>query len=503
MLIDFFNNSSKHAFILAFLMLLSFINSAQINAFYSDAVFNTPKNQSFLETYLTISSSSLSKQKKGNQFQNSIQITLKIMQDSQLVKINKYNLLGPTFCDTCIKPSFIDVQRYSLNNGIYNIQLQISDNYDKKIKPLQIESRVKIDFNPNQIQNSSIELVETFTKTNSIGILSKSGYDLIPYTINYFPEATKNLNFYFEAYHADTIIGKNKPVLFYYYIEESQQLKKLNEFGSFKKQIANEVNPLLGKINISKLASGNYNLVIELKDENNITHLQQKIFFQRLNKQIDNETLTKNNNIKNVTDYFGKCNHADTLKMFVECLWPIADGIDKDRIINQAIKKEPELMKKFVIDFWQRRANDTVNPLNLWANYYKNVQTVMANFKCGKQKGYYSERGRVYLQYGAPNQRSQQKNEQNTFPYEIWQYYSLTDGTNKQRFTNRKFVFVNKNLGDDCYTMIHSDMRGEIYNDRWQFEITRRNSDGVSNPDNTAPKGTEFNQFNEIYNNPR
>jgi GWxTD domain-containing protein len=189
--------------------------------------------------------------------------------------------------------------------------------------------------------------------------------------------------------------------------------------------------------------------------------------------------------------------------MFVECLWPIADGIDKDRIINQAIKKEPELMKKFVIDFWQRRANDSVNPLNLWANYYKNVQTVMANFKCGKQKGYYSERGRVYLQYGAPNQRSQQKNEQNTFPYEIWQYYSLTDGTNKQRFTNRKFVFVNKNLGDDCYTMIHSDMRGEIYNDRWQFEITRRNSDGVSNPDNTAPKGTEFNQFNEIYNNPR
>ena len=64
MLIDFFNNSSKHALILAFLMLLSFINSAQINAFYSDAVFNTPKNQSFLETYLTISNSSLSKQKK-------------------------------------------------------------------------------------------------------------------------------------------------------------------------------------------------------------------------------------------------------------------------------------------------------------------------------------------------------------------------------------------------------------------------------------------------------
>ncbi len=503
MLITYFLNSSKHPITLAFLMLLSFINYAQINAFYSDAVFNTPKNQPFLETYLTFSSKSLSNQKKDNQFQNSINITLKIIQDSQIVKINKYNLIGPSFCDTCIKPSFIDVQRYSLKNGIFNIQIEISDNYDLKIKPLKIESVVKIDFKPYQIQSSSIELVESFKKTNSIGILTKSGYDLIPYNTNYFPESSENLSFYYEVYNADTIIGKNKPFLFYYYIEESQQLKKLNEFGSFKKQIANTVNPLLGKINISKLSSGNYNLVIELKDENNTTHLQQKIFFQRLNKMIDNELLIKNNNIKNVVDYFGRCNNTDTLKMFVECLWPIADGIDKDRIINQAIKKEPELMKKFVIDFWQRRSNDSINPLNLWANYYKNVQTVMANFKCGKQKGYYTERGRVYLQYGPPNQRSQQKNEQNTFPYEIWQYYSLTDGTNKQRFTNRKFVFVNKNLGDDCYTMVHSDMRGEIYNDRWQFEITRRNNDGISNPDNTDPKGTEFNQFKEIYDNPR
>ena len=52
MLIDFFHNSSKHAFILAFLMLLSFNNSSQINAFYSDAVFSTPKNQSFLDESL-------------------------------------------------------------------------------------------------------------------------------------------------------------------------------------------------------------------------------------------------------------------------------------------------------------------------------------------------------------------------------------------------------------------------------------------------------------------
>jgi len=127
----------------------------------------------------------------------------------------------------------------------------------------------------------------------------------------------------------------------------------------------------------------------------------------------------------------------------------------------------------------------------------------LANFKCGKQQGYYTDRGRVYLQYGPPSQRAMQPNEQNTFPYEIWQYYRTTDASNGQFFSNRKFVFVNKMIGDDCYMLVHSDMRGEIYNPRWQFELTRRNNNGIADPDNNTPAGTETNQFNEIYSNPR
>lgn len=160
-------------------------------------------------------------------------------------------------------------------------------------------------------------------------------------------------------------------------------------------------------------------------------------------------------------------------------------------------------MKNFIVDFWQRRAADTANPLNMWASYYKNVQQVMVLFKCGKQKGYYSDRGRVYLQYGAPSQRTQQNNENNTFPYEIWQYYRTTDQVNGQFFSNRKFVFVNRMLGDDCFMLVHSDMRGEVNNPRWQFELTRRNNNGIANPDNTTPAGTQDNQFNDFYSNPR
>ena len=497
------NTKQKTIILLAFLMLLGFSINSQITAYFNYGVFNVPKNSPFLESYITIDGFSLKAKKTNNKYQNSVNILLTIYKDTNIVKANKYNLMGPFFDDTLKSPAFIDNQRYTLANGTYTVITQLTDNFDAKQKPLITKSVVVMAFNTNLLQSSSIQVLESFKKAATITSLTKSGYDLIPYNVNYFPESQNELAFYFESYNTDTVLGKNKPFIYSYYIESSTSLKKLESFGAFKKQTTAKVNPLLTKIDISKLGSGNYNLVIDIRDEKNILQFQKKYFFQRLNKAVDIVALAGFDEKKTVADYFGSCNNADTLKMFVECLWPIANGLDKERVINQATKKDPVLMKKFVIDFWQRYAADTANPLKLWANYYKDVQQVMVLFKCGKQPGYYSERGRVYLQYGPPNQRSQQFAEENTFPYEIWQYYRLNDRSNNQFFSNRKFVFVSKMLGDDCYNLIHSNMRGEIYNERWQFEVTRRNNNGIANPDNTTPSGTENNKFNEIYSNPR
>ena len=489
------------------LILLLFIASgplvlnSQVDAYFSSGKFNTPKNEPFIETYLTIVGKTLAAKPVGDKFRNSINIELKIYKDSLLVKASKYNLLGPAFDASASAPSFIDNQRYALPNGRYNLELTLRDNYDSVKKPLQIKAPILVRFGRHEIQSSSIQPLESFKKSTSQNPISKSGYDLVPYTSDFYPETSHELAFYLEAYNTDLFLGEGKPFVYSYYIELNADLSRPGNYGAFKKQSSARVNPLLAKMDISKLPSGNYNLVVELRDSENMMHLQKKFFFQRLNMEVD--AVERQRYSESIAEYVGRTNDPDTLKMFVECLWPIADGADKERIINHSVKKDPQIMKNFVADFWQRRAADTANPVKLWADYYKKVQQVMVLFKCGKQKGYYTDRGRVYLQYGPPNQRSQQNNENNTYPYEIWQYYRITDGVNGQFFTNRKFVFVNKMLGDDCFMLIHSDMRGEVNNPRWQFELTRRNNNGISDPDNTTPGGTEFNQFNEIYSNPR
>ena len=476
---------------------------AQLGAYLGYASFNTPNNDPYLETYLTFSGKHFTRKRVNGQFQSSVNIGLRIMKDSLLVKALKYNLKGPAHSDTANSPAFIDCQRFALKNSNYRLIIDIHDNYNPQAKKESISSDFNIDFADTAIDISSIELVESYSKSTNPGILSKSGMDLVPYGVKYFPDDKTELIFYAEAYHTDKILGTNKMFIFSYYLEPTDPNAPFNQVAAFKKTISAAVTPLLAKLNLTGLRAGTYRLVLELKDENNQIRAQRSMFIQRQSKKETMALMAANKRQIELNNYFGSCNNSDTLKMFVECLWPIANGVDKERIINQAIKKDNLAMKNFVIDFWTRRAADTTNALKLWSSYYQQVQQVMALFKCGKMPGYYTDRGRAYLQYGAPNQRSQQPNEPNTFPYEIWQYYKITDQVNGQSYSNRKFVFVSKNLADDCYQLVHSDMRGEINNPRWQYEVTRRNSNGLADPDNTTPGGTETNHFNEIYNNPR
>lgn len=464
--------------------------------------FNTPGNAPFVETHLLFDGSALTAKVDKGMLVNSAHVEVIFTKDTSIVKANKYNVQGPAFLRGEKLPFFIDQQRYALAPGRYAVELNISDNYAIQKKTITIKDSIKLLFKADKFQFSSIQAVESYSRAATTSALTKSGIDMVPFFGSNYASSVKQLNFYTELYNADKLLGANAPFLFKYYLENEKNVA-LPLFGGFKKQQSASVNPLLAKIDISNLGPGNYYLIVEALDAtNNLIGTTQKHFI-RENKMMEITSLVSLSYKEEEAAYFGRINNADTLKMFVESLWPIADNYQKDQIINQSVKKDPELMKKYIIDFWQKRAGDTLEPLKLWGAYYREVQKTMVNFKCGKQPGYYTDRGRVFLQYGPPSVRTVENTDENTFPYEVWLYYRTTDQSNGQFFSNRRFVFVNRQLGDDCFKLIHSDMRGEPNNPRWQFEISRRHNNGLGSPDNNNPSGTEFNRMNEVYNSPR
>ncbi|MBC7556800.1 MAG: GWxTD domain-containing protein [Chryseobacterium sp.] len=486
-----------------FVFSIFFLKTAfsNITVYFNYGVFNTTNSKPYLETYLTISGNTVRFLPASGGYQANINISWKILKGIEIIKSSNYNLISPKASDTLHLPSFIDSQRFSLDNGQYTLELVVTDNANPEKKSTHSE-KINVAFKRDKkVYNSDIQILESYSKSSTQSVLTKNGYDLIPYNINYFPKTQNALKFYVESYNLDTVIGKNTKFVYSYYVENNENLLKQNGLTGFQKQNANRINPLLAQFDITQLPSGNYNLVIEVKDSLNKIQAQKKWFFQRQSDAIQ-LSYAENNNINTIEDFFNVVQSTDSLKQFVECLWPISSTTEREWQEVQIKRKDPSIMRSFLVGYWKEQAADTINPLKIWLTYYKQVLEANALLKCGKQKGYYTDRGRVYLQYGKPDQRNQINSEPNTYPYEIWQYYRIYDRATKRFFTNKKFVFVNFAIADDCYKLIHSEVKGEIYDERWRFKLVNRMQQST-NLDETKPNKTYGSSVDDNFNNPR
>lgn len=482
-------------------LLVSAALSSNVIVYFNYGLFSTSNSKPYVETYLTITGNTVKYMPVKNGYQASVNISYVIKKGEDIVKASKYVLHSPLSADTMHTPGFIDDQRFQLDNGTYTLELELFD-VNAPEKKSSFRDQIVVNFNRGkQVSSSSIQVLESYAKSSVPTSISKNGYDMVPYNVNYFSESQNSLKFYFETYNLDTVIGKGAKFVYNYYIEESSTLKKQQGLSGFQKQGANRINPLLAQFDISRLPSGNYNLVIGVKDSAGILQFEKKWYFQRMNNLVE-APKEESSSVKTIEEFFNSFQNADSLKMFVECIWPISTTKEREWEQAQILKKDPNLMRNFMVDYWKKESGDTIDPLKIWTAYYKEVLEAIALMKCGKQKGYYTDRGRVYLQYGKPDQRQQVNSSPNSYPYEIWQYYRMRDKTTGQFHTNKKFVFANFGIADDCYQLIHSDAKGERYDDHWQYRLVNR-SQQTQNLDDTAPQNTYGNSADDLFNNPR
>ncbi len=115
-------------------------------------------------------------------------------------------------------------------------------------------------------------------------------------------------------------------------------------------------------------------------------------------------------------------------------------------VIN-AMKKGTfvERRKKF-LDFWLERANGNEEQANaMRAEFYRRVDYANQHLAGGFSQGWRSDRGRIFILYGAPDQVETHDNNFNSPPYQIWYYYNL----------KLEFVFVDE-FGTGEYRLVQS-----------------------------------------------
>ncbi|MGB1248143.1 MAG: GWxTD domain-containing protein, partial [Chitinophagales bacterium] len=198
----------------------------------------------------------------------------------------------------------------------------------------------------------------------------------------------------------------------------------------------------------------------ELRDTANTIVNRKRVFFQRSNSIDEEETDNNNyNELSVITDNFAKKYDLFNIKHHLLALQPLTNELERAGLIGIVKSENIDLMHNYFYSFWKEK--DGQDPEAAWTAYAEKLQHVENNYTNPIERGYETDRGIIYLKHGAPDEQTNRSRKSNYGEYEVWTYYSLEDmGT-------IDFVFSNIDDINDNFQLVHSNLKGEVYDKNW------------------------------------
>ena len=490
----------KITFILLSLLLMQGAMAAEKNlsALFGYSVFYLPESgKPYVETYLNFNAWTLNLvQDESEQYRATVEVSIIVKKGDTIAYVKKYDLHSPyTNKAEDDNFTFFDLQRFALGNGIYDMQLILRDKASNQ-PPFVFNDKLIIYFPEGEPSMSNIQLMASATPTEETNMLSRNGYDMVPYINDFVPASIKELHPYIEIYNLDKEV-KNDPYVVYYSIEQKETGQRIAAYDTFIRRNKGKTNdPVYGTVDISLLPSGNYNLVARVRNLKGETLMRKELTFHRSNPKVSDDAMAEEHV---ATSFAGLITDQEKLNYYIDALYPISSP-DEVSIARNIVKGDNLAEKQsFFYHFWLRR--DLLDPQGKWNEYLTRLNYVDAHFSYPKTRGYMTDRGRVYLQYGPPDHIRDEKNfvgalHINTvndtyveegasrsnaisqtqlanqghihyLPYQIWRYNRLEND-----YPNRVFLFWDE-FRSGYYRLLNSSARGELITPNWERVLSQ------------------------------
>jgi len=359
---------------------------------------------------------------------------------------------------------FNDVFPFEFESGIYELTVIAYDEVaDKKG---EYSLTLTIPEYKSDISISDVELATEISKaTQKSNFSNKNNVKIIPNPSRVYGLIQPILYFYFEVYNLTLNEDGYNRYRFHYYISDNEG-QIVRDFPEKIKSNSSKIIAETGGTNVIALPANNYFLNVEVEDMNS----QEKIFTR---KEFHVDQPLRDTGIAKTTV------PATGYELYMNYTKDeLIDEFEKSRYV--AVQQEIDIfygldeegMKKFLAEFWKRRDPDPTTEVNEFKTYYfKNLEYTESNFSNTFKEGWKTDRGRILLVYGKPDEIERYPSTIDTIPYEIWQYYNLEGGS--------IFVFADIS-GFGNFQLIHSTYRNEIRDPNWRARVGGQ--DSFTNP---------------------
>jgi len=450
--------------LLVLLLLISQIYSQDKISFEFDyAKFNYDSTKTYLELYYSLGQSTLSQFKEDNK--TFIGAYLDIIIEDKISKkalINNRYLSKTQINDkdsTYKTQSLLGNLGFIISSGNYLLNIKATDIVDTNKTLTYSETFEVTKFSKDRYSLSDIQLATRIISDskNEKSIFYKNTMEVFPNPHNIYTEQMPVLFFYVELYNLNLPKYQNKNLVLIQQLNDNQG--KSLEVKNKKLTSDNFSVVEAGVINLKKFPTGSYTLILSIFEDSTQVGISSTKRFYLINQSVQVKNTNQISNLDVKSSEFGILSEEECDDLF-DVSNPIARKGDSD---SYAKLQTLESKRKYLFNFWKMRDQIPETPKNEFKEeYLERVHFVDEKYRTFVKRGAKTDRGRVHLQYGEPDEIDNYPSEYNMKPYEIWHYYSIEGGV--------EFVFGDI-TGYNNYEMLHSTKRGELRDDLWQRRI--------------------------------
>lgn len=454
----------KYTAILIASLLIIFSSSTfsdtQLNFEYDYSVFKNDDTSSFVEFYYSFLQNELTFVKTDAGYELGGLIDLRIISSETGNEIFNQSFKAPLVVNDSAgynkNSSLMGQINFILKKGTYSLVIRASD-FNDSTKIFTAQDNITIDNFPAGLSSSSLQLSSSINKSTEVSdVFYKNSLEVIPNPSRIFGRNLSDVYYYIEFYNlSDANVTIEYSIL--------KTIKDLNNneiksgITSYKLNASTKIE--YGHFNITDVPTGNYLFEIILLDSKKGKLLEQKNKFW-----IYNSIDTSSNNLSTDEKY-----QLSEYKNYTE--EQVQNEIDQiSYIISDQFKSQLnntgdiEGKRILLYNFWSKYDPNKSTLVNEFRQaYFEKVKFANKNFGTPLLAGWKTDRGRVYVLYGAPDDRERYPFESSSKAYEVWRYNQIEGGV--------EFVFIDITSNSDNYQLVHSTKKDELRDDNWQQRL--------------------------------
>ena len=433
-------------------------DSLKIDLDYAVFKYLPDIDKSYLEIYYSLEQKELEylQQPKGFGAVISLELTLKD-QKGGTVKEKSWqigNLVEDTAKVLSSDAQLIDVLGDTLPAGTYSLELKTLDLNSNKagIKKAQLFIP---DFKTDSLQLSDIQLALDLKEDTTEVKFNKSGMKVLPNPRREYISKEEMLYLYAEVYNLKyDPQAKEKGYLVSFSVLDSTGSNP-KDYGSMTHTKPGGTAVLANALNVGSLLPGKYFLQVSTKD---------LAFSQEIKKTKPFQIL-----VSPVLEAVGEPGTEEEAKNLRKILSFIATR-DELRMYDQLNLSGK---RQFIAEFWKRKDPDTSTPENefkieyyrRWEEAQRRYSTTKEGKDSWKKDGWKTDMGRVYIEYGEPDNIERYPLSMDSKAWEKWNYDYIQGGV--------FFIFVD-DQGYGVYKLMHSTAKGERKDPAWEDRLDTR-----------------------------